>query len=48
VLSCGIYRTDLGLEVRCGYDEDLLRSDYAVEISGAREVAEQWRQAVLE
>jgi hypothetical protein len=34
--------------LRCGgYDEDLLRSEYAVEIGGAREIAEQWRQAVL-
>jgi hypothetical protein len=47
VLSCGIYRTDLGLEAHCGYDEDLFRSEYAAEIGTAREVAEQCRQAVL-
>ncbi len=49
VLECGIYRTDApGLEVRCGYgQEDLLRSQRAVEIGTAREIAEQWRQGVL-
>lgn len=35
VLSCGIGPTDLGLEVRCGYDDDLIRSEYSVEISDA-------------
>jgi hypothetical protein len=33
--------------VHCGYDEDLLRSEYAAEIGTAREGAEQCRQAVL-
>ena len=48
VLECGVYRTTTGLEVRCGYGErELLRSQYAVEIGTARDVAEQWRQAVL-
>lgn len=49
VLECGIYRTEApGLEVRCGYsDEDLLRSQRTAEIGSARELAEQWRQAVL-
>ena len=48
LLDCGIYRTDVGLEVRCGYGEhELLRSQYAVEIGTARAIAEQWRQAVL-
>jgi hypothetical protein len=45
---CGIYRTDVGLEVRAGYsDEDLLHSRFAVEIVTAREVAEAWRQAIV-
>ena len=49
VLSCGIYRTDLGLEVRCGYEpDDLLRSQYAAEMGSARELAAEWRQVVLE
>jgi hypothetical protein len=42
VLDCGVYRTDAGLEVRCGYGEhDLLRSQYAVEIGTAREIPEE-------
>lgn len=48
ILTCGIYRTDLGLEVRCGYEpDDLLRSQYAAEIGSARAIAEEWRQAVV-
>jgi hypothetical protein len=48
ILSCGIYRTDAGLEVRCEYEpDDLLRSQTAPEIGTARDAAEQWRQAVL-
>jgi hypothetical protein len=36
VLSCGIYRTDLGLEVRVGYEpDDLLCSQFAVERSSS-------------
>jgi hypothetical protein len=44
-----IYRDDApGLEVRAGYgEEDPLRSQRAVEIGSARELAEAWRQAVL-
>ena len=34
--------------VRCGYGtDDLLRSQFAVEIDTARDIAQQWRQAVL-
>jgi hypothetical protein len=48
VLECGIYRIATGLEVRCGYGEDdLLRSQFASEIGTARDIAEQWRQAVV-
>ena len=48
VIECGIYRTDAGLEVRCGYgDENLLRSQFAHEIGAAREIAEAWKDAVL-
>jgi len=49
VLECGMFRTEApGLEVRCGYGEDdLLRSQRTAEIGSARELAEQWRQAVL-
>ena len=49
VLECGICRTEApGLEVRCGYGEDdLLRSQRCAEIGSTRELAEQWRQAVI-
>jgi hypothetical protein len=49
VLECSICRTAApGLEVRCGYGEDdLLRSQVAPEIGSARDIAEEWRQAVL-
>lgn len=48
VLDCGVYRIASGLEVRCGYGpDDLLRSQYAVEIGTARDIAEQWRRAVI-
>ena len=48
VLECGIHRHVAGVEVRCGYGEDdLLRSQTAPEIGTARDIAEQWRQAVL-
>ena len=49
LITCGVYRTDApGLEVRAGFSgDDLLRSQRTLEIGSAREVAEQWRQAVL-
>ena len=49
VLECGIYRhVAQGVEVRCGYEpDDLIRSQFAPEIGTARDVAEEWRQAVL-
>lgn len=48
VVSCGIYTTDVGLEVRAGYSaEDLLRSERAHDLGAARQVAETWRQAVI-
>jgi hypothetical protein len=48
VFECGIYRTDVGLEVRAGYGfDDLVRSDRAVEIGSARVIAAEWRDAVL-
>ena len=50
VLSCGIYGTDApGVEVRVGYGpDDLLRSQVAIEIGAAREIAAEWRQAVAD
>jgi hypothetical protein len=46
VLSCAIYRTDMGLEVRCGYAQDLLRSQRVVDVREGHSVAEQFRRAV--
>jgi hypothetical protein len=42
VLSCGIYQTDVGLETRAGYGDDLLRSQFAREVGVARAVADEW------
>jgi hypothetical protein len=49
ILSCVIVRDAApGLDVRAGYGEDdLLRSQRSAEIGTAREIAEQWRQAVI-
>src|SRR5687768_7319430 len=49
VLTCGIYRNAApGLEVRAGFSEDdLVRSQRTAEISSARELAAEWRLAVL-
>jgi hypothetical protein len=49
VITCGIYRTEgPGLEVRAGFSEDdLLRSQRTAEIGSARELADEWRRAVL-
>jgi hypothetical protein len=49
VLECGIYSDAApGPEVRCGYGEDdLLRSQRTADIGTARDIAEEWRQAVI-
>jgi len=48
VLTCGVFRTIAGLEVRCGYGEDdLIRSQYAFEIGTARAVAADWKAAAV-
>ena len=48
ILACTICRVATGLEVQCGYEpDDFLRSQYAVDIGTAREIAEQWRQVVI-
>jgi hypothetical protein len=48
VFECGLYRTDVSLEVRAGYGpDDLVRSERAVEIGSARLIAAEWRKAVL-
>jgi hypothetical protein len=47
VITCGIYRPDAG-QMRAGHGpEDLLRSQVAIEIGAAREIAAEWRQAVI-
>ena len=47
-VECGIYATDVGLEVRCGYGVDqLFRSQFANESRTAREIANEWRQAAI-
>ncbi len=49
IIECGIYRTDAGLEVRCGYSvEHLLRSEFATGIDIARDIASAWKDAVIE
>jgi hypothetical protein len=46
LLTCGVFRTIAGLEVRCSYpNDDLIRSQYVVEISAARELAGDWKSA---
>jgi hypothetical protein len=46
--SVGIYRTDAGLEVRCGYSLDhVIRTHFAIEIGSARELAADWKSAAL-
>jgi hypothetical protein len=49
IVTCGIYRTDgPGIEVRAGVSEDdLLRSQRTAKIGSAREIAAEWRQAVI-
>ena len=47
VLSCAIYRTDGGLEVRAGHADDVLRSGRARDVEDGRRLAELFRQAVL-
>ena len=49
IVSCGIYADSApGLEVRAGFgEEDLLKSQRTAEIGTARELADEWRQAVL-
>ena len=49
VLTCGIYRTDVGLEIRVGYGDRMpLYSRNEVEITAARAAAVQLREAVNE
>lgn len=49
VVSCGIYADNApGLEVRAGFsEEDLLKSQRSAEIGSAREIAAEWKRAVV-
>ena len=47
VLSCAIYRTDGGLEVRAGYANDLLHSQRVFNEKAGFVYAERYRQAIL-
>jgi hypothetical protein len=45
--TCSVFRTIVGLEVRCSYaSDDLIFSQYAVEIETARAIAIDWKTAV--
>ena len=49
VIECGIYQTDVGLDVRVGYTiEHLIRSQFAVQIGAAREIVAAWKHAAIE
>jgi len=47
VLSCAIYRIDVGLEVRAGYANELLHSQRVFNEEAAFVYAERYRQAIL-
>jgi hypothetical protein len=48
VLSCGLYSTAAGLEVRCDYGgDDLIRSQFAADPGTAGEVAAAWKMTAL-
>ena len=47
VLSCAIYRTDVGLEVRAGYANDLLHSQRVFSEEAGFVYAERYPQAIL-
>ena len=48
-IHCGIYRVaGPGVELRCGFSEDdVLRTQRVSDVDSARQVAEQWRLAVV-
>ena len=48
VLSCGLYRTTAGLELRCDYGgDDLIRSQVASDLGTAGELAATWKMTAL-
>ena len=47
-LTCGVFRTAAGLEVRVSYsDDDLLRSQMVRTLEAGRALADDWRAVVL-
>jgi hypothetical protein len=46
LLHCAVYKTEVGLEVRAGYAEDLLHSQRVFNVDEGRRYAEELRQAV--
>lgn len=51
VAECGIYRTDVGLDVRVSYSESVvhsIQSQFAVEIGAAREIADAWKSSATD
>jgi hypothetical protein len=47
VLECGLYRIDGGLQVRTGFGGDLLKSQAVISVAKGREVAAEWRKAMV-
>ena len=47
-LRCGISRVATGLEMRCAYgDEDIVRTQLIPDLESARELAAEWRRALI-
>jgi hypothetical protein len=49
-IECGIYRTDVGLDVRVRYMDQadrLIQSQFAIEIGTARDIAAEWKRAAF-
>jgi hypothetical protein len=46
-LVCGIFQTDVGLEVRAGYRDDLLHSQLCPDLFSARTVAERIKRTLI-
>jgi hypothetical protein len=49
-IVCGIYGTAAGVEVRCHWEQSidaLIRSELARDMDTAREIADEWKRAVI-
>jgi hypothetical protein len=48
-ISCAIYWTDVGLEVRACYaSHDIVRTERVVDLGAGRALAAEWRQALID